>query len=315
MQGLVSESRLEKFRRATGQRLHQLAKNIDLRFVADSDTPKPVPQPKMRLGVAAEIDRDAEQPLDLRPLVDVNLDVQLPNLEDSLKVFLTSTDQAALPGDAIPDAERGLSFGLRSLFSKNWNASSGLKIRSKPLVFAHLDWQKTSVRSNDWQSYPRMRFLWDNEEHFGVLSSTVLNRHSEGHVWRTGASVKWTEQLRDEDALQARDPDWLGTPGDGRGWRWQLMGLYGRALYLLPDTSQTRLMGGADIASGQGLSLTVSGDSIALREYRLNFLWKRPLKQRYLYYFVSPQLSQADENNFKSVYRLRIGLEMLIGYR
>jgi len=84
---------------------------VDDKFVPEGQEPLKVPPSRFRLGLYGDFDFGAADSFELQPVIDLGTDIKFPNLERRLRLFVTTRDPSALPGESTTDSNNDLRVG------------------------------------------------------------------------------------------------------------------------------------------------------------------------------------------------------------
>ncbi|MGE9290333.1 MAG: hypothetical protein ACQKBT_05045 [Puniceicoccales bacterium] len=281
-------------------------------FVSEDENPIDTPPSRFRLGLFTEFDLDADRDFKLQPVVDFKTDIQLPNLERRLKVFITTRDPTALPDEDPTESNNELRFGATRDFFKNWNTSAGVKARWPPEAFVNAEWVPTYDLGNRWNVYPKVKPFWDSDRGFGGLTSLVVNHWKGRWLFRPTVSLRWDQKDRDEDRESADDPTSSQYGQDGMGYRWSVSTVVGYVPHLLDENDYGRRVGGSDVADGWGLRGRVEGNISQTLSYDLTVFRKAPLYKDFVFYVIAPEVQWEQDNSWEAEYSIQIGVEVLL---
>ena len=281
-------------------------------FVSEDENPIKTPPSRFRLGLFTEFDIEADRDYKLVPVIDFKTDIELPNLERRLKVFITTRDPTALPDEDPTESNSELRFGATRDFFKNWNTSAGVKARWPPEAFANAEWVPTYKLPNLWRIYPKLKPFWDSERGFGGLTSLVANHWKDRWLFRPTISLKWDEKDYHEDQDSANDPTSSQYGQDGLGYRWSVSTVIGYVPHLLNENDYGRRVGGSDAAEGWALRGRIDGNISQTLGYDLTLFRKGPLYKDYIFYVIAPEVQWEQTNNWKAEYTIQIGVEVLL---
>ena len=285
---------------------------VDDKFVTEGEEPIKVPPSRFRLGLYGEFDFGAADSFKLQPIIDLGTDVKFPNLERRLRLFVTTRDPSALPGESTADANNDLRVGASRNFFKNWDTSIGVKADWPPEAFVNAQWVPIYHPSEHWTLYPQGKVFWDNDEGIGFLGALTADYWKHRWLFRQTLSGKWNKQQQDDDSDDAADPDSFLFGENGGGYRWAVTSLVGYVPKLLNEKDYGRRVSGSDVADGWGVRGRVEGDGAQTLSYELSLLRKGPLYKDYLYYVITPKMEWERQNNWETEYKIEIGIEMLI---
>lgn len=258
-------------------------------WVADKDKPlKPVPAAPFRLSVdSGWIKREGG--LDFELDMDFDIALQLPNLEDRLRIFITSGELDEAPEDVRDDSR--LSAGLRYQLFRHLDFDLGVRLDAPPVPFAALKWTH-EIALGRWDFYPFAKVFVETEESAGFAAAATFDRWSGRHLFRTSTYAKWRA---DRDRTQ-----------------WSETLIYARALQLIVPDRYGSYPRANDIGHGYGLRLLASGETgRAVDRYEAGIFYRRPTPLRWLYWSVEPMVRWSREYGWNADPGVRLGLEAL----
>lgn len=257
---------------------------------------------RFRVGVFSELKIKEDDSLDLKQVVDFDTDIDLPNLKRRLKLIITTRDPNKLPGrDAIGEQDRSLRTALSKQWASDISTAIGIRARLSSQLFAYAVWSPT-WKTENWRLYPQQRFYWDNKNGIGEISTLVFDHWTNRWNTRFSTSIKWSKQDRDADQRAERK--------DG-GFRWSEVFIFDRANELMEEALLGRRVSGNDIAHGWGIRLSAFGGFHFTDEYQTGIFYRRPLRKKWLYLLVEPELKWKHINNWNREWTIRCGIEML----
>ncbi|MEM0965736.1 MAG: hypothetical protein AAGJ81_06280 [Verrucomicrobiota bacterium] len=285
---------------------------FDDQFVPDGEKPIPLPPSRFRLGLFSEFDFGKGNGFQISPVVDFKTDVHLPNLEHRLRLFVTTEDQAALPGDDPLESNNALRIGATRDLFKNWDTSLGVKARWPPEVFANVQWSRKYDAGTHWSLYPRVKLFWDSKDKFGYLGSLVGDRWQDRWLFRQTLSFRWDGREQEDDSDDANDPDNSRFGEDGGGYRWESSTVVGYVPLLIDERDYGRTVRGSDVADGWGARGRVVGDIVQPLTYEISLFRKGRLYKNYLFYTIVPLIEWDQDEDWDAEFGFRIGVEMLL---
>ena len=208
----------------------------DQRF-ADKDTPlKPTPAAPFRIGMMLEsIDRSDGMEFNFNANLDITLD--LPNIEERLRLFITSDDLDEAP-DTARDEGR-LRAGLRYQIFRHLDFDLGIRVDVPPVAFASLKWTH-EYELGKWDFYPLAKMFVETKESFGYALGTTFDRWSGRHLWRSSTYAKWRH--------------------DRNQTEWSQSLVYARAHELIVPDRYGSYPRANDIGRGWGVRVLASGE-------------------------------------------------------
>ncbi|MGA0334115.1 MAG: hypothetical protein ACO3N7_03930 [Kiritimatiellia bacterium] len=285
---------------------------LDTSMLDEDQERVPTPPSRFRLGLFTEIELKPEGTTSFAPVADFDTDVDLPNLEARLKLFISTRDPTAIPGDDPLDSESALRVGASRSFFDNWKTSAGIKTKWVPEPFFYLQWSPEYALGEKWTVVPQIRPFWESEDGFGGITSLVMNRWNRRMIFRQSFSLKWSQKFQEDDRKSAADEDHPQFGDDGKGYRWDSTSILGYVPLLLDERDYGRRVGGSDVAKGTGIKFRVSGNQIKTLEGRITLFNKGPIYKDFLYYIVGPEVIWQDDQNWKEEYAIKAGFEMLL---
>jgi hypothetical protein len=287
--------------------LYKIAQNRLERFdywfkPPPGEQPIIVKPPRFRVGIFGEAKIKEYEQFDARQVVDFDMDIELPNVKRQIKLIITTNDPTTLPGKYITEQ---LDKSLRAAVEGKWrhdaSAAIGVRVRWKPELFANAVWSPTWKRGNCF-FYAQQKFYWENESGIGEISTLVFDHWINRWNTRFSTSIKWSEQDRDDDhRIERKDV----------GFRWSEVFVFNHAKELLDETQVGRLVSGYDVARGWGIRLAAFGGFHLVDEYRAGIFYRCPLRKKWMYLLVEPEINWRNENNWNSEWKIKLGIEML----
>ncbi|MDF3129396.1 hypothetical protein P0Y35_09335 [Kiritimatiellaeota bacterium B1221] len=276
------------------------------------ETPVPTPPSRFRIGLYTQIDLEADGAIKFAPVADFDVDVDLPNLESRLKLFVSTKDPTALPGQDAFDSDNGLRVGASRALFENWKSSAGIKTKWPPEPFAYVQWSPEYTLSETWTMVPQLRPFWESQDGFGGLTSVVFNRWNRRLIFRQAFSLKWTQELADDDDKSEVNEESSQFGYNGGGYRWDATTIWGYVPALLDERDYGRRVGGDDVARGYGLKARVTGNEVNTTKATFSLFVKRPAYKDFLYFVIAPEVVWAEDNKWDEEYVLKAGFEMLV---
>ncbi len=263
---------------------------FDQQFAEPGAPPRP---PARRRGPPGGHPRPTRHgpPPDYRLKPSLRLHIDLPNLEQRVRLFLDSADDDDLPGRGLDERrDQGFTLGIRRLFRRFAYTDLGVRTRSPPNLFARAGWRPTWTWGKWFHQFDQ-RLFWESDDGFGLLTSYQFHRWVSPHwITRSLSAGRFAE----------------GT--DGYEWQQSL------GLSHLPLLARKKASGAyaspADALHGNGISASLFGSDDASTQARLQLTLRRPLFLDILVFEVSPGLQWRNELHWRTEYRLDCGLVM-----
>lgn len=280
-------SRLDAFHNRLLLGVQRRLLQFDHRFIEPSEQALPVPVSPFRIGIdLLAISRDGS--IDLETAADFDISLNLPNLEQSLDVFIT-TD--ALSESTLEQATESLRAGLRYDPSRLLNFEVGAKLSASPVGFAALRTGQAFSRG-DWRLEPFLKIFAETDEGFGVASSILIDRWRERHLLRSSLSVRWLDDTGET------------------GWSYQLVSANAKAV-ISPDRQLSQVRN-RDLGDAAGFRLEAGGRNASGADfYEAGIFWKKPLHGRWLFLSVEPLVRFERDRQWAADPGVRIGLDAL----
>jgi hypothetical protein len=99
--------------------------------------------------VFSEANIKEHERLDVKPVVDFDAHIELPNIKRRLNLIITTNDPTMLPGKDVTEQQDK---SLRSAVVRQWtpdvSTDIGVRLRWKPELFANAIWSPTWKRGN-----------------------------------------------------------------------------------------------------------------------------------------------------------------------
>lgn len=275
------------------RRVSEPVRFTDAYFAQDPAAPIDVPETRFRLGMYAVVRQGKDFELELKP--DLEIDVELPNIENRLRVFVESSQNNALPQASPADNEEtGLDIGARKyLDGLNLSLDAGVRATWIPEAFVRATW-RGAWRWGDWNFVPEQRVFYETEDKFGFRSSIYSARwfgSGRSFVAIPDASLKYT------------------TRADDFEWAASLKGAHVPAL--LDERRRGRGINWDDTARARGLQAAVFGTDGQVDKYRLTAGFRFPVYKRWIYLEIDPGVEWEEEDDYATTAVVQVGLDLL----
>lgn len=257
---------------------------------------------RFRLGVFGKGVVDEKNRLAMAQTVDFDTDIELPNMQRRMKINLTTRDPTTLPGkDVTEQRDKSLRTAVEGQLIADVSTSVGVRIQDTPELFANAA-LSTSWKAGNWWLYPNQKVFWESEDGVGEISTFILDRWRNRWNTRLSTSIKWSKLDWNEDHQVGRQDE---------GFRWSEVFVFSHAQELLDETQLGRIVSGEDVARGWGVKLAVFGGFSIVDEYRAGVFYRCPLRKKWLYLLVSPDINWMRTNEWDHEWTLKCGVEML----
>ncbi|HMP72503.1 MAG TPA: hypothetical protein PKE55_04495 [Kiritimatiellia bacterium] len=287
-------ARLDYLEREVPNRLQHQVQAFDARFAGEG---QPVivqpPMDELSLGVYIRTLLGKKTEVELKP--DIRMDVELPNLERRVSLFVESSSGNDLPGrDKLDRKDQGWTVGASSK-DNLWDIRTDVGVRAKwlPEVFGRAAW-KPDWQWGLWQWTFEQRVFWESDDGFGQLQSLSTHRwfNQDRWLYRQATSGKITET--------------------SDGYEWEQSFTAGRATQLFDESRRTshRRIGADDLISGYGISASVFGSDDKVNKYRLLGLYRFDMYKRFVIGEVRVGPQWRGTEDWDTEYRLDLGVEL-----
>ena len=285
--------RLDYLHANVQRRVSEPLRASDAYFALDPEAPIPVPETQFRLGLYGSVRESEGFELKLSP--NLEIDVELPNLKQKLRVFVESARANDLPQNQMSEQEnRGINVGARKFWERmNLSFDAGVRAKWLPEAFGRISW-KRQWNCGKLDITPEARLFYETEDKEGVLASLFVNRwigdSNEGIVIQD-ASVKWRES---QDTLE-----------------WGASLAAARVISMLDENQRGQHMSWEDTARAQGLKYTLYGSYGNVDAHRLGLGFRAPLYKKWIYWDFVPGLEWKREEDYATAIVLQAGIDML----
>ena len=285
--------RLDYLQTNVTRRVDQPVRTVDEYFAAEGVPLKKAPQTRLRLGLYAEAVDDEGTDITFEP--DFKVEVELPNIENRLNLFIESAREDDLPGKSLSEQERnGVTVGVgKWIDGYNISADAGIRTRWPPELYGRLSW-RPQWKWGEWRYLPEQRFFWESEDGFGSLTQLGIYR------WM-GA--------RSDYFVSSRTAGKITEESDGFEWEQTVRG--GRVLELLDEGRRGRSVSTDDLARGYGLRYSIFGEDDLITKHRVGFGYRFPLYRRWVFGDIRPGVEWSNEDDWATVYRVDFGVDLL----
>ncbi len=250
----------------------------------------------MKLGTEITVERDGGLSIGLD--YDFDVEIELPRLEKKAKLFVRTGDLDELPSSTISERDNGFQVGLsrESKFKKKsiLENSIGVKVKWLPVLFVESKIRRRWAGS-DWIIYPQQKFYWESDDGVGEKTTLFMTKWlTDQWVVRSDTGVRWTER------------------SDGVEWD-QSIGLLNIFESLVEGDRKSDLF---YAYKGAGVEFSMFGHHdghSVMDRYRISYIYRRPLYQRWIYLNLIPEINWRDDNGWTTDPGIRIGFELVFG--
>lgn len=270
-------------------RLQRFLLDIDTQFSQAGEASLLVPASPLRLGLEGEWLHDAPgNDAALRP--DIEATLRLPNIEQRLRIFISSNDLAESGSNTALD-RNPVRAGLRFAPRLHLNFDLGVRLKVWPSAYAAVRWAPDfQVGSVGFQ--PFIKPYLESGVGLGASGGIAIEHRREHWFLRSASYLNWT---RNTAATQ-----------------WSQSLLFGHAQAIIAEGRYDRIASGHDLACGTALHALATGDRLAgASAYELSLIRKRPLRGGWLYGYVEPLVRWERITDWHPEAGIRIGLDAL----
>lgn len=222
---------------------------------------------------------------------DAEIDLDLPNLEHRLSLFVETASSDDLPGrDKLDREDEGLTFGVRDKLKQlHVHTDAGLRVKLPPELYARLSWRPEWVWQG-WEHRFEHRLFWESEDGFGALAKLATYHWINDSKWwmfYNSASARITEN------------------SDGLEWAETLA--IARINKLFDESKRKSPIGGNDTIEGVYLSASVFGKESLLTQYRTRLGIRQDFYREFVVLDYAIGLQWRKEEEWRSELRLDMG--------
>ena len=286
-------ARLDYLHTNVQKRVSEPIRTTDAYFAADQANLIVPPQTQMRVQLYTVFTETRQLNFQFSP--DIQLDVELPNLKDRMRIFVETAKDNALPGTYTADQEdRGLNVGARKTFDRyHLSLDAGIRAVWLPESFVRAIWGYEWTFGN-WSIRPDERIFYQGRDGLGAMSSLYVNRwigESKIGLLKPTTSAKYTS---DSDTLS---------------WSLNIDAI--RVPLLLDETRRGYSVNWEDAARAQGLRYSAFGSHGVVDKQRIVFGFRGPLYRKWIYWDLNPGLEWNRDNAYETTYIIQVGVDML----
>lgn len=269
-------------------RMQGLVQATDRRFAAQGVPLKPVPAAPFRLGVIAEAIHRSDG-LEFNPDVNLDITLNLPNIEERLRVFITSSDLNEAPR-SVGD-KTALRAGVRYPLRRYLDFEVGLRVDVPPVAFAAVKWTR-QIALGDWDFYPFVKLFAETKQSVGYAAAATFDRWTGRRLLRSSTYAQWRADLNRTQ------------------WTQSLVYAHAQEL-LVPDRYGSYLKAN-DIGRGWGARLLASGeDAHRVAYYEAGVFLAHSTANRWLFWSIEPLVRWDRAYGWKPDPGIRMGINAL----
>lgn len=260
----------------------------DHKFADKDKELKPTPAAPFRLGLVLE-SVDRSDGMDVSLDADLDIALSLPNIEERLRIFVTSDELDEAP--RIAGEDRNVRVGLRYRTFKILDFDIGVKLNVPPAAFVSLRWQR-EYQLGSWEFYPFAKLFADTKESVGYAVAATFDHWAGRSLLRSSTYGKWRD---DRDRI-----DWTQSL------------IYAHASQILVPDRYGSYLKANDIGRGWGVRLLANGERAStVTYYEANFFFRRPTANSWLFWYVEPLVRWDKKYDWKADPGIRVGVNML----
>lgn len=286
-------ARLDYLQENVPRRIHEPLRAADAYFALNPEDILKPPQTRIRAKFYGGVMQGRE--FDVRFEPDIELDVEFPNLERRVRLFMETARSEEVHDRTILESEdRGIKIGARKWFEAlNLSADAGVRATWPPKTFARLTWAR-DFEHDTWQVRPMQRFSLNRDDRMASISTLSLNRWlgpTQRGLFVNTVSGKWTME----------DPNWQWSEG---------IALV-RVNQLLDETRRGHKVVWADTANATGLLYVIFGEGDSVDTHRAFVSLRRPLYGQWAFGELQTGMEWEREEDFNGSFFIRLGIDML----
>jgi hypothetical protein len=233
--------------------------------------------------------------------VKFDMKLRLPNVERRLHLIFTTEplDEfvTKAPGEGrsvTDDGPHEFFTGVRRQLDKIFDVTVGVKAGSNPELFAALKWS-TTWHPGEWTIRPSLKEYWTSKEGIGTSGGLLVERFWGSWLVRSATGARCGEETRDLE--------------------WNETMTVGYVQEQIQDHRFGSLAQARDFGRGYGLCGGVEGHGSMSDAYSLNVFKRMPLRGKWLYLHIAPEIRMTQERNWAMDYGIRIGLDFVFSAR
>lgn len=262
---------------------------LDARFALDQPDRLPVPVSPFRIGLDSDFISHPGGTA-ISPRLDVDLQLEMPNLERRLHLFITSDSVAESPHVLGRDSS-ALRAGLRLTPLRYLDFDIGVRADVPPYAFTSVRWQSLYGVAG-FSIQPFVKLYAETQRGLGLASGITLDRWMGTWVARSSTYGNWLKDKSDTEWTQAL--------------------IVAHAQEVLRLGRYSDLVGGQDVAHGYGVQLLAAGThDTGVQRYEAGIFYKHRTRTQWLYWHVTPLLRWERQFNWHPDPGINIGVDAL----
>jgi hypothetical protein len=262
--------------------------STDQHFASSDEPLMPVPAAPFRIGTSLlALDR-ADGP-EFAAELNIDIALQLPNLEERLRIFVTSDELDSSARDRGQSS--AFRAGLRYALLHDVDFDVGVRVDIPPVAFTALRWSR-EIPLGQWDFYPLVKLFAETRESVGYATGITFDRWTGRQLLRSSTYEKWRH---DRDRTE-----------------WSQTFVFARAHELIVPDRYGSYPAADDIGRGWGVRLLASGeDGHHVDRYEAGLLLRGRTPSRWLYWYVEPLVRWERAWNWNADPGIRVGFDML----
>ena len=270
--------------------VQDLIEQTDSRFALTAADLLPVPISPFRIGLDSDVVLHPGGTA-ISPRLDVDLQLQMPNLQRRLELFITSDTLAEAPNVFGRDSS-ALRAGLRLTPLRFLDFDIGVNADVPPYAFTSVRWQGQYAVTG-WNLQPFVKLYAETTRGLGLASGITLDRWMGNWVVRSSSYANW---LKDKSNTE-----------------WTQAVIVARAQEVLRQGRYSDVVGGRDVARGFGLQVLAAGThETGTQRKEVGAFYKHPTRTHWLYWHVMPFVRWERQYNWHPDPGINIGVDALV---
>lgn len=261
----------------------------DSRFAPSEAERLPVPISPFRIGLDSDF---VSHPggTAISPRLDVDLQLQMPNLERRWRLFITSDSLAEAPNVFGRDSS-AIRAGLRLTPLRYLDFDIGVNADLPPYAFTSVRWQ-AQYSLVGWNLQPFVKAYAETKRGLGVATGLTLDRWMGNWVARSSTYGNWLKDKSDTEWTQAL--------------------ILAHAQEVLRLGRYSDVVGGRDVARGYGLQVLATGTrATGTQRYEVGMFYKHPTRTHWLYWHATPFVRWERQYHWHPDPGINLGIDAL----
>jgi hypothetical protein len=271
------------------RRLQYLIEDVDTWSASPGSVPVAVPISTLRIDFDSDI-LHKRNGLGLSSASSFEASLSVPNLEQRLRLLITSDSLQEAPGDPA-NQQNPLRAVLRYVPSSDVDFEAGIQAKVWPTAFGAVRWAHI-LSAGSVRVYPFAKLYAITGTGLGVSGGLAVERWSDLWVMRSASYANWVHNTA--------------------ATSWSQTFILGYAHAVIQERSYDRFADGRDLGCGMAGQLLISGDRISRTSlYETSVVFKRPLRGGWLFGYAGPLVRWDRANSWHADAGIRIGFNAL----